>query len=120
MILYCIVSDEAVKACKGNRGKMMAQAGHAYVDAILDSQIRFPDAVEAYINSGVVKKVCLRAPDPQVLRDLHSSYRRTHGVKLVQDAGLTVFDGPTITCLGLGPIDPKDIKEDLSSLKVYI
>jgi peptidyl-tRNA hydrolase len=120
MILYCIVSEEAVKAVKGNRGKLMAQAGHAYVDAIMDSMERYPEKVKAYFETGVVKKVCLKATDPAALRELHSSYRRVCGVKLVQDAGLTVFDGPTITCLGLGPIDPKDIKEDLSTLKVFI
>ena len=120
MILYCIVSEEAVKAASGNRGKMMAQAGHAYVDAVLDSQIRFPDAVARYLESGVVKKVCLRAPGPRELWELYRSYQGVCGAKLVKDAGLTVFKEPTITALGLGPIDPQLIKEDLSSLKVFI
>lgn len=120
MILYCIVSEEAVKAASGNRGKMMAQAGHAFVDAILDSQNRFPDAVEAYLASGVVKKVCLRAAGPRELWELHQSYKDICGVKLVKDAGLTVFKEPTVTALGIGPIDPKQIKDDLKSLKVFI
>lgn len=120
MILYCIVSEEAAAATKGNRGKLMAQAGHGYVDAILDSQVRFPEAVKAYQDSGVVKKVCLKAPGPKELWDLYRSYKDVCGIKLVKDAGLTVFKEPTITVLGLGPIDPSKIKDDLKALKVFI
>ena len=36
--MYCIVSKEAVKACNGNRGKMLTQAGHAYVHANWNAQ----------------------------------------------------------------------------------
>lgn len=120
MILYCIVSEEAVKAAAGNRGKMMAQGGHAYVDAMLDSMVRFPEAVKAYIESGVVKKVCLRAASPKELHALAQSYKKVCGVKLVKDAGLTVFKEPTVTCLGIGPIHPDQIKQDLKDLKVFI
>lgn len=120
MILYCVVSEEAVKAAAGNRGKMMAQAGHAYVDAVLDAQLRFPADVQAYLDSGVVKKVCLRAAGPGELHTLWRSYKDVCGVKLVKDAGLTVFKEPTITALGIGPIDPAKIKQDLKDLKVFI
>jgi peptidyl-tRNA hydrolase len=120
MILYCIVSLEAVSAAGGNRGKMMAQAGHAFVDAVIDSQNRFPRDLQAYLESGVVKKVCLKAQGPEELRELYRVYRGICGAKLVTDAGLTVFNEPTLTALGLGPIAPDGIGDDLKALKVFI
>jgi hypothetical protein len=38
------------------------------------------------------------------------------GFALVEDAALTVFKEPTVTAIGLGPIDKDEIPEWLSSL----
>lgn len=117
--LYAIVSNEAVAASKGNRGKMGAQLGHAFTEAVFDSQDRFPDLLKAYRDSGVVAKVCLKA-DEAVLHQLSRSYKDKCGVYLVKDAGLTVFPRPMITALGIGPINEDDREEILANLKVWI
>ena len=117
--LYGIVSEEAVKASNGNRGKMGAQLGHAYVHSILDAQKRFPALVDAYLASGVVGKACLKAPE-ETLHQLSRLYKDITGVFLVKDAGLTVFPRPMITALGIGPVYV-DLREDiLKNLSVWI
>lgn len=117
--LYAIVSNEAVAASGGNRGKMIAQAGHAYVHSMLDSLSRFPNQARSYLESGVVAKVCLKA-DEQVLHTLSVLYKNRCGVFLVKDAGLTVFPRPMITALGLGPLNVDDREDIVKSLKVFI
>jgi peptidyl-tRNA hydrolase len=117
--LYCIVSDEAVKASNGNRGKMGAQIGHAYVHGFLDSLTRFPTMARAYLETGVVAKICLHAGE-ETLHQLSRSYRDKCGVYLVKDAGLTVFPRPMITALGIGPIDPNDREDILKNLNPWI
>jgi peptidyl-tRNA hydrolase len=117
--LYAIVSNEAVAASGGNRGKMIAQTGHAYVHSMLDSLTRFPDQAKAYLDSGVVAKICLKA-DEQVLHTRSVLYKNRCGVFLVKDAGLTVFPRPIITALGIGPLKVDDREDILKSLKVFI
>lgn len=119
MKLYAIVSNEAVKASNGNRGKMGAQLGHAYVHSLLDAQKRFPALVDAYLATGVIAKACLKA-DEETLHQLSRLYKDKTGVYLVKDAGLTVFPRPMITALGIGPIDLNNREEILKNLKVWI
>lgn len=116
--LYAIVSNEAVEASKGNRGKMGAQLGHAYVHSILDSMHRFPQHTLDYLASGSVAKICLRA-DEEVLHSLSRLYKDKCGVYLVKDAGLTVFPRPMITALGIGPIYVNEREDILAKLKPW-
>lgn len=114
--LYCIVSQEAVKASNGNRGKMGAQIGHAFTEALFDAQERFPSSVADYRSTGQIPKVCLTASE-ETLHTLSRLYKDKCGVALIKDAGRTVFPRPMITALGIGPIDPatrEDILKDLS------
>lgn len=122
--LYAIMSEEAVAACKGNRGKLIAQGGHAYVGTLIKSAMipEFGEAFETYMsldgNNGFVK-ICLIAPE-ETLIALEAKYCAVCGTSLITDRGLTVFDKPTITALGLGPIAAEDIGDDLNKLKVFI
>lgn len=124
MKMYCIVSREALKAMNGNRGKLAAQAGHAYLHAYWNAESEFGhlnEVVRDYRASGKAKKVCLVVETTDELRELEARYRPVCGVSLVTDAGLTCFDGvPTTTCLGIGPIRDEDVGEDLKCLKVLI
>ena len=117
--LYCIVSEEAVEASRGNRGKIGAQIGHAYTEAIFDAQERFPTSVIAYRASGVIGKVCLWAPE-ETLHQLSRLYKDRCGVALIKDAGKTVFPRPMITALGIGPIDVEVREDVLKSLRPWI
>lgn len=55
--MYCIVSRGALSAAGGNRGKMMAQVGHAFLHSYLDAAARFPAAADAYRLSDAPRKV---------------------------------------------------------------
>jgi len=136
MRMYCIVSREALKAMNGNRGKLAAQAGHAYLHAYWDAENYLDrpvtevsmaewsarkDLLVAYRTGGKATKVCLVVETTEQLRELEAAYRPVCGVSLVTDAGLTCFDGvPTVTCLGIGPIRDEDVGDDLKALKVLI
>ena len=120
--LYCVFDAEAVKAMKGNRGKLAAQAGHAYIKSFWDSEDRFPALADDYKNRKDTReyKIALVAENADVLRQLEAIYKPICGVSLVTDAGLTVFDGPTVTCLGIGPIDPEHREKILQSLPTLV
>lgn len=117
MKMYAVFSKEAVDLMKGSRGKLAAQAGHAYLHAFWDADTRFPFDAKKYRNSDHAYKIALVVPTETELLELLESYRNICGVSLVKDAGFTVFEGPTVTCLGIGPIAPNMIKDDLKSLK---
>ena len=113
----------------GIRGKMCAQAGHAYLHAFWDSVERFPGQhgysrdepsdAECYQNSDHAYKITLIVDTVDELKALQEAYRNVCGTSLVTDAGFTVFNEPTITCLGLGPIAEDNIGEDLKALKTF-
>lgn len=115
--LYCVFSREALDKMNGIRGKLGAQAGHAFLHAWWDANERFGLDAEAYRHSQLAFKIVLVVDTDEQLRELHESYKDVCGVSLVTDAGLTVFDGPTLTCIGIGPILADDVKPDLSGLK---
>lgn len=128
--MYCIFARESVAKMNGNRGKLAAQAGHAYLHAYWDSlEAGTLDAGQAkmrtaaarnYKNSQAAVKVCLIVDTVEQLEALQQAYAEVCGTSLVKDAGRTVFAEPTVTCLGLGPIGPDDIGEDLKSLPVMV
>ena len=118
--MYAVVAKESLDAMKGNRGKLSAQTGHAYLHAFWDAAVRFPEDAAAYQNSGLAVKITLLVPAVADLEELLASYRDKCGVCLVTDAARTVFNGPTTTCLGIGPIALANIGDDLRSLPVLI
>ncbi len=115
--MYCVCSKEALAKMKGIRGKMIAQAGHAFLHAYWDSEARYPEYAAAYRNSERAYKITLAVDTQAELESLEEAYRSICGVSLVVDAGFTVFDGPTVTFLGIGPIPEKLIGDDLKGLK---
>lgn len=115
---YCIFSAEAVALMKGSRGKLAAQAGHAYLHSYWNAEDRQLAVAAQYRNPATrAYKIALIAPDEAALRELEKTYSFA-GVSLVTDAGLTVFDGPTVTCLGI-LLDDDDKGDDLKSLKAF-
>lgn len=118
--MICVMSADAVSKMKGSRGKLGAQAGHAFLHAWWDAFDRFPDVAKAYRGSERAFKIVLVVPDEAALDALAGAYRERFGFTTVTDAGITVFDGPTTTCIGIGPISDGDCGDDLRSLKVLI
>ena len=131
--MYCIFAKESVDKMKGVRGKMCTQAGHAYLHAYWDAVDGFdaPDfhvqaakrrQAQAYKNregDGRAYKITLIVDTVDELKALQEKYKDICGTSLVTDAGFTVFNEPTTTCLGLGPIAEENIGDDIKSLKTF-
>ena len=126
--MYCIFALESVKKMNGIRGKMCTQAGHAYLHAFWDaasnvgSNKAHPQKIEqalAYASSERAYKITLVVDTVEELKALQEKYKDICGTSLVTDAGFTVFNEPTTTCLGLGPIAEENIGDDIKSLKTF-
>lgn len=120
MKMYCVFARESLAKMGGNRGKMSAQAGHAFLHAYWSAETHFPEDAECYRNSDRAYKITLAVDTVEQLNELASAYKSKCGVAMVTDAAFTVFDEPTTTCLGIGPIHPDLIGDDLKALKVLI
>ena len=131
--LYCIFAKESIDKMKGVRGKMCTQAGHAYLHAFWDAMDGF-DAPDFHVQSakrqqahayktregdGHAYKITLIVDTVDELKALQERYKNVCGTSLVTDAGFTVFEEPTTTCLGLGPISEDNIGDDLKALKTF-
>lgn len=116
--MYCVFSKEAIKAMNGSRGKLAAQAGHAYLHAWWNSVLRHPIKAFRYWFSPRAYKICLVVETTEELQNLVDHHKKIAGVTLVKDAGFTVFKEPTVTCVGIGPIYPEECNSVLKSLKV--
>lgn len=117
--MYCIFSKESIKKMGGNRGKLASMAGHAYLHAFWDSEKRFPNTEDywgtiyadyyKYRYSSNAKKITLVVETDAELEAIYEKYVGSIGTTKVVDAGLTVFDGPTLACIGLGPCQKLEI-----------
>lgn len=117
--MYCIFAKESVQKMNGIRGKMCTQAGHAYLHAYWDSMNKFPEISQAYADSTHAYKITLIVDTVEQLLELQAKYKDVCGTSLVTDAGFTVFNEPTTTCLGIGPISEDQIGDDLKTLKTF-
>lgn len=128
--MYCIFALESVKKMNGIRGKLATQAGHAYLHSFWDAIDRsFADGfgnfnetylqAKRYRSSERAYKITLIVDTVEQLKALQEKYKDICGTALVTDAGLTVFEEPTTTCLGIGPISEDNIGDDLKALKTF-
>jgi peptidyl-tRNA hydrolase len=115
--MYCIFAMESVKKMGGIRGKLGTQAGHAYLHAFWNAMDNHPEFAKAYRDTSHAYKITLVVDTVEELLKLRDAYKDKTGVSLVKDAGFTVFNEPTVTCLGIGPL-PDTLKgEDLAAIK---
>ena len=96
-IKQVIVVDESLRL---PRGKLAAQVAHASVAALLEAQ---PSTQRSWIEIGM-PKIVLRVESSDALEAL-AARAADRGIPsaLIRDAGRTVVDAGTATCLGLGP-----------------
>ena len=120
MRIYAIVAKDSLQKMNGNRGKLSAQTGHAYLHAYWDSETNYPEQAKAYKNSDHARKITLIVDTVDQLLPLLDKYSKVCGTTKVVDAGFTVFNEPTFTCIGIGPIHQDMIDDDLKNLKVLI
>ena len=98
------------------QGKLAAQVAHASLESALKVERRI---VDDWRSTGS-KKIVLKVENESELlkfKDLidHSKIKNA----LITDAGHTVLNPGTITCLGIGPAEEKKIDEITGKLKMY-
>jgi PTH2 family peptidyl-tRNA hydrolase len=116
--LYAIVRSDLLPIFAREAGKLIAQTGHAYLDTLLDAQKRYPDKAQSYLATGR-PKIGLKARNERELIELYEQYRHSHGAALIKDVGRTVFGGPTVTVLGIGPICRHELPKRLQALRHF-
>ena len=97
------------------KGKMSVQVAHAALDSMLKSD---KDLVEKWKKQGG-KKVVLKIDDEKELFK-YMGMLENEGIKvaLIKDAGHTVVEPGTITCLGVGPDSEEKIDKITGKLKM--
>ena len=97
------------------KGKLSVQVAHASLDAASKSDKKI---LEKWKNLGA-KKVVLRVDDEKELFK-YMSVLENEGIKvaLIKDAGHTVVEPGTITCLGVGPDLEEKIDKVTGKLKM--
>lgn len=97
------------------KGKLAAQVGHASLEAALKTERRKLD--DWRFEGG--KKIVLKVADEKELLK-YKQLCEDEGLKtaLIRDAGHTVLQSGTITCLGVGPDEEKKIDAITGKLKM--
>jgi peptidyl-tRNA hydrolase, PTH2 family len=100
------------------KGKMAAQVAHACVDAVLLSLKRDSDIVKKWRNEGM-KKIILKVEDEKELI-LYFQKAKDSGLvtALITDAGRTVVEPGTKTCIAIGPNKEEEIDLLTKDLKM--
>ncbi len=96
-------------------GKASSQVAHASVDIILKSDKKI---IDLWRNEGA-KKIVLKVKDEKELFK-YKQMAEDSGLKtaLIMDAGRTVLEPGTITCLGIGPDEENKIDKITGKLKM--
>lgn len=97
------------------KGKLSVQVAHASLDAALKSD---KELLDKWKNQGG-KKVALKVADEKELFKLMSMLENESiKVALIKDAGHTVVEPGTVTCLGVGPDSEEKIDRVTGKLKM--
>lgn len=98
--------------------KFGAQAGHAYVTAILEAQKQAPELVDAYMAADQ-PKIVVWAKNADELRKVHLACMEAGlPCAIITDAGRTVFPEPTLTVMGVGPCRRGDLPKAMQRLQL--
>ncbi len=110
--LYCVMRNDL----EAPIGKLIAQAGHAFIGCL---SLSTQEMIDAYINDGMQPKIVLKSKNEHELLRAESECK-TSGINcyLVTDAGRTVFAEPTITCLGIGPVTRDNLPKFIQKLRL--
>ena len=97
------------------KGKLAAQVSHASVGALLKSS----KAVISDWKDAGMKKIVLKVKDLDELLE-YKQKAENAGLEnsLIEDAGHTVVAPGTVTCLGIGPAEEKEIDKVTGKLKM--
>lgn len=97
------------------KGKLAVQSAHASVDALLKSDKK---VIDEWRKEGA-KKIVLKVADKKELLK-YKQMAEDDGLKtaLIKDAGHTVVEPGTVTCLGIGPDLEEKIDKVTGKLKM--
>lgn len=106
------------------KGKMIAQGAHASIWCMIGLVFDLPgnrtiDAnIARWISQGMTK-ICVRCNSEAELMEI-AAKARAAGLRchVIRDAGHTEFDGPTRTCLAIGPNLASEVDEITGGLKL--
>lgn len=127
-----IVMRTDLKNVSGNKvrtGKLLAQASHASMGALLNLSYKMYEgelrinienpAVREWLEGRFTKVVVQVNSEQELLNIYELAIRNGLNTKLILDAGLTEFGGnPTHTCLAIGPDYPENIDPITKHLKL--
>ena len=97
------------------KGKMAAQVAHAAVDCALKSDKR---KLQMWLDEGMPKVVLKVADEKQLREYLRKANNAGLVTSIITDAGHTVVEPGTTTCLGIGPEEDTAIDKLTSDLKL--
>jgi peptidyl-tRNA hydrolase len=110
--MYAIFARETLRQMQFE-GKLAAQAGHCFLHAWWDAENRWQpqyyndeycQIMRAYRDGDDARKITLVVDTVDELRELYETFKPHMGATLVEDCGYTVFSEPTVTGVGLGPV----------------
>jgi PTH2 family peptidyl-tRNA hydrolase len=103
------------KDIEWGKGKLAAHVAHASVDSLFKADSK---DVQVWMKEGGMK-VVLKIP---TLKDLAKVSKKAKDAKLpfalIRDAGKTQLKKGTVTCLGIGPANQKNIDKITGKLKL--
>lgn len=100
-----ILVNEALKL---PRGKLAAQVAHASVASLLSTGV---EAQKQWFAAGMPKVVLAVDSEEALLGYFEQAQSAELPSQIIRDAGRTVIEAGTITCLGIGPATPEAIDE---------
>lgn len=123
-----IVMRGDLKNTKGEKvrtGKLLAQACHSVLGFVWDNMkgkkisFELSDVQYKWVQEGQTK-IALKAKDEKEMVEIFQK-AKTMGLEahMITDAGHTEFDGPTKTCVAIGPDYSDKINKVTGSLSLY-
>ena len=98
------------------KGKACAQAAHASVDAVLKSDEK---VVQEWKKSGMAKIVLKVADEKELVSFFQAAKDSSIVASLITDAGHTVVEPGTKTCVGLGPAKEEELDALVGELSLF-
>ncbi len=127
-VKMCIIVRGDLRNTKGEKvrtGKIIAQCAHSVLGFIWDNlkgkkiSFELSDVQYKWAQEGQTK-IALKVKDEKELVEIFQK-AKTMGLDahLITDAGHTEFDGPTKTCVAIGPAWSSDIDSITGELSLY-
>lgn len=105
---------------KMRRGKEIAQAAHAAVEASLEAMTKTPETFKAWFASGTKKVTVYVQTEEDLLALEKSAINQGLVYSLITDCGKTEFHGvPTKTVIAIGPSKSSFVDKVTGNLTLY-